>query len=132
MMYFRDIREHAIPLFIDADTLPVTFTYYKSVARLMHDINNNHSPPNLLNSFEQTSTIHLYNTRSSNSGNFHVKSSKLEIHKNSLSRFGVKLWNEIPCHVRDLPKKEFTKVLHGLLSDILKRENDRIETPLLI
>ena len=52
--------------------------------------------------------------------------------KNSLSRFGVRLWNEIPCHIRDRPKKEFTKVLHELLSDILKRENDYIETPLLI
>ena len=29
-------------------------------------------------------------------------------------------------------KKEFTKVLHGLLSDILKRESDYIETPLVI
>ena len=88
VMYFRDIREHAIPLFIDAHILPVTFMYYKSVARFMHDINNNRSPPNLLNSFEKTSTIHSYNTRSSTSKNFHVKSSKLEIHKNSLSRFG--------------------------------------------
>ena len=132
MMYFMDIREHAIPLFIDADILPVTFMYYKSIARLMHDINNNHSPPNLLNLFEKTSTIHSYNTRSSTSGNFHVKSSKLKIQKNSLSRFGVKLWNEIPCHIRDLPKKEFTKVLHGVLSDILIRENYYIETPLII
>ena len=122
MMYFMDIREHAIPLFIDADILPVTFMYYKSIARLMHDINNNHSPPNLLNLFQKTSTIHSYNTRSSTSGNFHVKSSKLEIQKNSLSRFDVKLWNEIPCHIRDLPKKEFTKVLHGVLSDILKEK----------
>ena len=38
------------------------------------------------------------------------------------SCFGVKLWNEIPCHIRDLPKKKFTKVLHRLLSDILKEE----------
>ena len=106
--------------------------YYKAVASLMHDINNNNSLPNLLNLFEKTSTIHSYITRSSTSGNFHVKSSKLEIHKNFLSRFVVKLWNEIPCHIRDLPKKEFTKVLHGLLSDILKREDDYIETPLII
>ena len=76
MMYFTDIREHAIPLFIDAHILPVTFIYYKSVARFMHDINNNRSPPNLLNLFEKTSTIHSYNTRSSTSGNFHVKSWK--------------------------------------------------------
>ena len=35
MMYFMDIREHAIPLFIDADILPVTFMYYKAVASLL-------------------------------------------------------------------------------------------------
>ena len=132
MMYFTDIREHAIPLFIDADILPVSFMYYKTVASLMHDINSNNSPTNLFNLFEKTSTIHSYHTRSSTSGNFHVKSSKLEIHKNSLSRFGVKLWNEIPCHIRDLPKKKFTKVLHRLLSDILKREDDYIETSLIV
>ena len=87
---------------------------------------------NLLNLFDKTSTIHSYYTRSSSSGNFYVKSSKLEIHKNSLSRFGVKLWNEMPCHIRDLPKKKFRKVLHRLLSDILKREDDYIETPLIV
>ena len=47
--------------------------------------------------------------------------------KNSLSLFGVKLWNVITCHIRDLPKKEFTKVLHRLLSDTLKRQNDHID-----
>ena len=132
MMYFTDIREHAIPLFIDADILPVSFMYYKTVASLMHDINSNNSPTNFFNSFEKTSTIHSYHTRSSTSGNFHVKSSKLEKHKNSLPRFGVKLWNEIPCDIRDLPKNKFMKVLHRLLSDILKREDDFIETSLIV
>ena len=81
MIHYMDIREHTIPLFIDVDILPVTSMCYKSVASLIHDINNNNSPPNLLNLFEKTSTIHSYNTRSSTSGTFHVKSSKLEIHK---------------------------------------------------
>ena len=57
---------------------------------------------------------------------------KIRVTQNSLSRFGIKLWNEIPCRIRDLPKKEFAKVLHGLLSDILQREKDYIETPLII
>ena len=106
--------------------------YYKTVASLMHDINSNNSPTNLFISFEKTSTIHSYHTRSSTSGNVHVKSLKLEIHKNSLSRFGVKLWNEIPYHIRDLSEKKFSKVLHRLLSDILKREDDYIETSLIV
>ena len=132
-MYFTDLREHAIPLFIDADILSVSFMYYKTVASLMHDINSNNSPTNLFNLFEQTSTIiHSYHTRSTTSGNFHVKSSKLEIRKNSMSRFGVKLWDEIPCHIRDLPKKKFTKVLDRFLSDTLKREDDYIETPVIV
>ena len=46
---FMDIREHAIPLFINADTLPVTFMYYKTVATPMHNINNNNSPPHSWN-----------------------------------------------------------------------------------
>lgn len=50
-MYFMDIRKNAIPLFIDDNILPVTFMYYKSVASLMHDINNNNSPPNLSHLF---------------------------------------------------------------------------------
>ena len=39
MMYFTYIREHAIPLYylFNADILPVSFMYYKSVASLMHD-----------------------------------------------------------------------------------------------
>ena len=32
--------------------------------------------------------------------------------------------------IRDLPKKKLTKVLQRLLSDILKREDDYIETSL--
>ena len=56
----------------------------------------------------------------------------LKKHKNSFSRFDVKHWNEIPCNIRDPSKMEFTKVLHGLLSHILKRENDYIKTPLII
>ena len=57
-MYFSDIREHAIPLFNDADILPVSFMYCKTVVSLMHDVNSNNSPTNLFNLFEKNSTIH--------------------------------------------------------------------------
>ena len=48
------------------------------------------------------------------------------------SRFGVKLWNEIPCNIRHLPKNKFKKTLRKLLFDILNSEDDYIDTPTLI
>ena len=51
----------------------------------------------------------------------------------SYTKLLVSFWHKtLECRIRDLPKKEFAKVLHGLLSDILKREKDYIETPLII
>ena len=48
------------------------------------------------------------------------------------SRFGAKLWNEIPCNIRHLPKNKFKKTLRKLLFDILNSEDDYIDTPTLI
>ena len=71
----------------------------------MDDIDNPNAPLNIVQLFEKTSSIHLYYTRPSTSGKIYVKSSRLEIQKHSFSRLGVKLWNEIPSHIADLPKK---------------------------
>ena len=132
MIYFADRRDHAIPLFIDANILPLTFLYYESVSNLMHDINNNKAPLNILKLFKKTSSVHSYSTRSSTSKNFYVHSTRLEVHKRSLSQFGVKLWNEIPRGIRDLPKKVFKGEIKQLLFDILENEDNYIGTPKII
>ena len=92
----------------------------------MHDGHNNILPSGILNLFQKTSSCHYYNTRASASGNFYVNSSDLELYKLSFSRFGAKLWNEILCHIRHLPK-----TLRKLPFDILNRD-DYIDTPTLI
>ena len=93
MIYFADRRDHAIPFFVDANLLPLSFLYYEYVSNLMHNINKNKAPLKTQKLFPKTSSVHKYNTRSSTSGNFYVQSTRLEIHKRSFSRFGVKLWN---------------------------------------
>ena len=98
----------------------------------MHDGHNNILPSGILNLFQKTSSCHYYNTRASASGNFYVNSSDLELYKLSFSRFGAKLWNEIPCNIRHLLKIKFKKTLRKLLFDILNREDDYIDTPTLI
>ena len=131
-MYFADWRDHAIPLFLETNVLLITFLYYESVSTLMHDINNDKAPANMSNVFQKTSNIHSYNTRSSTSGTFYVKSSRLEIQNNSFSRLRVKLRNEIPRYITDLPKKTFKRVLGKFLFDFLEKENDFIQILMII
>lgn len=86
VLYFADWHDHAIPLFLRANVLPITFLYEKSVSTLMHNVNNDRAPANILNLFQKTSNIHSYNTRSFTSGKFYIKSLRLVIQKNSFSQ----------------------------------------------
>ena len=129
MLFSADVRDHAIPLFLEANVLPITLLYHECVSNLMYDINSNNAPINMLNLFKKTSSIHSYNTRSSTSGNLYVQNSRLEMQKRSFSRLGVRLWNEIPCHMRDLPKKMFKRVLRTSLLNIFQKEVDYIHIP---
>ena len=90
------------------------------------------APTNMLNLFQKTSNIHSYNTRSSTSGKFFVKSSRLEIQNNFFSRLGVKPWNKTPLYITDLPKRTFKRVLLKLLFDILEKDDDYIQIPMII
>ena len=68
LIYFADRREHAIPLFVKAQILPVIFLYYKVVSKLMFDVHNQSEPPiNIVKLFTKTSHIHTYNTPPSKS-----------------------------------------------------------------
>ena len=134
MIYFVHSRAHAIPLFIDANVLPLAFLYYESVSNLMHHVNNNSNTPlNILNFFQKLSVVHSYNTRSSTSGKFHFQSSRLEIQKRSFSRFGVKLWNQIPQRVKASLTKGYKREIRGIrLFQILINENNYIETSAIV
>ena len=96
LLYFADWHDHAVPLFLESNALPITFPYYESVSALIHDITNNKAPVNMSNLFQKTSYIHSYNTRSPTSETFYVKSFRLKTQNSSLSRLGVKLWSKIP------------------------------------
>ena len=86
----------------------------------------------MLRLFQKTSNLHSYNTRSSTSWKFYVKSCRLETQNNSFSRLGVKQWNKIPPYITDLPKKAYKKVLRKSLLDILEQEDDYIQIPMII
>ena len=90
-IYFVDRKEHAIPLFVNEKTLPVTFLYYEAVCKLMLEVHNDSAPSNIKRLFTRTSNIPIYTTRSSTSQLFRVKHSKLKMQKKAFSRVGVKV-----------------------------------------
>ena len=51
LIYFADRREDAIPLFVKAKILPVTFLYYEVVSKLMFDVHNQSTPINIVKLF---------------------------------------------------------------------------------
>ena len=77
LISFVDRKEYAIPLFVNAKILPITFLYYEAVCKLMFDVHNDGAPSNITKLFTRTSNIHTYNTRSSTSQFFSVKYSRL-------------------------------------------------------
>ena len=66
------------------------------------------------------SAIHSYNTRSSSRDDFYTKHSRLNIQRNSFSRLGVRLWNQIPTNIREMSKSSFKKEIRSALFNHLK------------
>ena len=106
-IHFAKPCDHAIPLFINTKILPINFLYYQLLSETTSDVRNNLVPTNIQELFLPLSCVHSYGTRSSTSQNFYIKKSNLEIQKNSFSRLGTKLWNEIPTKLGTLSKHKF-------------------------
>ena len=131
-IYFSERNQHAIPLFIDAGVLPLTFLHYDRLANLMFEIRHRNAPGNIQDLFQDISNIHSYNTRSSVSNNFYTQSSRLSIQANSFSRMGTKIWNEMPMSLRKLPKNVFKRKMKQILFEILTSEDCYIDVPVII
>ena len=74
-IYFSNRNEHAIPRFLDANILPLTFSYWMNRWYLMYDVRHGISPKSIQALFEYSlsyvSGMNQYNTRSFESQNFY-------------------------------------------------------------
>ena len=127
LMYFVDYKSHSVPLFLNSGILPVKLLYFKSVASLLHDVDNRHAPPNISNLFTRSKQIHSYPTRSAIAGNFYVEMSRTNQRLLSFSRIGTKIWNGIPPKIRQLKKSHFKRKLNELLLKFLKIEEMNVD-----
>ena len=51
LIFFCRSREHAIPLFIKSNCLPISFLFFQQLCYLMYDIHTQVAPINLINQF---------------------------------------------------------------------------------
>ena len=92
----------------------------------MYDISTNEAPSLIQQLFTKEGNVHGYGTRSATSGNYYVKSSRLEIQKNLFSRSGTFVWNSLPLKLCHVNKRRFKKELRVSLFNILESENKYI------
>ena len=127
-IYFSQLKEHAFPLFIEADCLPVNFLHYEAVSCRMHNIQNGISPKKILNLFTHTSSIHTYRTRSSTSNAFYIKQSQLEIQKKKCFLVcGCKSMEWDSSVGEKSQQKMFKQKLHSTLMNILKESDSYLD-----
>ena len=127
IIHFIDSRESAIPLFYKTNFLPINFLYLQCISNLMYDVVNQNAPSNICKLFYSISSIHSYNTRSSHSHNLYTQYSRTNLQKNSFSRVGVKLWNEIPNSITFSTKSSFKKNVSQCLHSNLIRYGYDVE-----
>ena len=111
LIYFKQIRDHVVPLFIDSNVLPISFIHFYRLCNIMWDVTNNVAPSNIGYSFLKTTDVHHYATRSSTKDDFYVEHSKLQKVRNSFLRTGPKVWNALHSEFRNLSKFTFQKKL---------------------
>ena len=75
----------------------------------MYDISTNEASSLIQQLFTKAGNVHGYGTRSATRGNYYVKSSRLEIPKNSFSRSGTCVWNSLALKLRHVNKRRFKK-----------------------
>ena len=125
-------RSVAVPLFIKSNILPISFLYVESVCNLMHNVKNKIAPANIQNLFRNVSDVHSYNTRSAAAGKLYIMHSRLELQKLSFSRFGARLWNNIPSNLKELNNKNFKKQIHKMLIKILEAEDQYLDSESIV
>ena len=132
LIYFKQIRDHVVPLFIDSNVLPISFIHFYRLCNIMWDVTNNVATSNISYSFLKTTDVHHYATRSSTKDDFYVEHSKLEKVRNSYLRTGPKVWNALPSEFRNLSKFTFQKKLKHRLVELLAKADDYLEITQII
>lgn len=126
-IYFKMPRGHAIPLFSQANVLPISFIHFRLLCKLMWDISHAMAPKGICSNFRMVSDIHGYKTRSVSKCNFYTEPSSTQLLLKSCQRLGPNVWNSIPLSLKRLPKNTFNKVITNKLFQLLTMIDNYVE-----
>ena len=89
-------------------------------ASLMYGIENGLAPVHLKQMFVKSEDLHSYDTRSVNSGNFHLPKRRLNIGQTAFSFHRASLWNQLPYEIKKAQSLEsFQELMKGYLMNQL-------------
>ena len=60
LIHFTNERDSTLTFFLKSNILPITFSYYESIAHLMYDVAHQNTPANICNVFTFVSNVHSY------------------------------------------------------------------------
>ena len=101
----RQLNWLNVPRLIDFET-----------ASLMYKIENGLVPAHLKQMFVKSEDLQSYDTRSANSGNFHLPKRRPNIGQTAFSFHGASLWNQLPYEIKKAQSLEsFQRLMKGYI-----------------
>ena len=101
--------ESAFPFMRLLDILDVESLYKLQILKFAYLWQRNELPDIFHDYFQFACDVHSYNTRYATRKNFYKPRTRTNIGKQSVSSIAVDLWQELPCHLKDLPHFSFSR-----------------------
>ena len=110
-----EIRTPITPKFHKLGILKICDLYTYEIAKIMHHHSTQTLPSSLSSLFTKISNIHRRYTRSVAHNDLYLPKFSNNRYQNSIRYKGVKIWNSIPCDLRNQPYPKFKLIYKNVL-----------------
>ncbi len=97
------------------DIFDVQSLYKLKILKFAHLRQRNELPDIFCDYFQYASDVHSYATRYATRKNLYKPQTRTNIGKQSVSSIAVDFWQELPCHLKELPYFSFSKKVKQFL-----------------
>jgi len=123
IMTFTKYRCHLTPLYKNLKILKMNDIYQFELAKFMHKFHHGKLPEIYKEYFQETSSVHSYQTRFANMENYFTHRVSSNAGKKSISCRGVSLWNKVELNLKAVPLSTFCNQLRVCILTVLSKQN---------